>query len=120
MFSLFLSHSLSQLREEELRTRLRTKSARVRVPASATLGREGDVVSGVEVFQAPDASETLARPLGETLADPQDTLQTQRRNGGEVRESGGEGASDGCLLTASQEVDSDSTFQQTEQTEDIF
>ncbi|CAB1320551.1 unnamed protein product [Coregonus sp. 'balchen'] len=108
-------------KEEELKVRLRTKSAGVCGPNTAAKTGEGDVFTPVEVLQAPD---TPPSPRG-IQQDPPDTDPTQTQGGGDggVRESGGEGVRSGVsgqLLSASLEMENDSTFQQIEQTVEMF
>ncbi|XP_023830609.1 stathmin domain-containing protein 1 isoform X1 [Salvelinus sp. IW2-2015] len=114
-------------RKEELNVNLRPKSAGVHDPEAASTSREGDIVSPVEVLHAPDAPETPPSPRG-IQQDPLDPDPTQTQEGGDggsggVREGGGEGVISGLsgqLLSASLEMENDSTFQQTEQAEEQF
>ncbi|XP_062302033.1 stathmin domain-containing protein 1 [Osmerus eperlanus] len=114
-----------KLKEEELRLRLRSKSARVRGLASAELGGETGLTP-VETLQnrLPDTLPGSGDP--EDLQDP--LLHAHTEAGEGSREAGGgqgdkvsEGARIGDLLTASLQMESDFTFQQTEQAEqDLF
>ncbi|CAB1350755.1 unnamed protein product [Coregonus sp. 'balchen'] len=111
-----------KLNEEELNLSLRTKSAGVRGPEAASTTGEGDVVTHVEVLHAPDAPETPPSPRGIQQDPPQTQGGGDGGNGG-VRESRGEGVRSGLsgqLLSASLEMENDSTFQQTEQAEELF
>lgn len=106
---------------------LRPKSAGVHDPEAASTSGEGDIVSPVEVLHAPDAPEKPPSPRG-IQQEPLDPDPTQTQGGGDggsgvVREGGGEGVISGLsgqLLSASLEMENDSTFQQTEQAEEQF
>ncbi|XP_035612153.1 stathmin domain-containing protein 1 [Oncorhynchus keta] len=112
--------------ERKLNVNLRPKSAGVHDPEAASTSVEGDIVSPVEVLHTPDAPETPPSPR-RIQQEPLDPDPTQTRGGdggsGGVRESGGEGVISGLrwqLLSASLEMENDSTFQQTEQAEEQF
>ena len=140
--SFFLSRSallsfLSQLKEEELRLRLRSKSARARSLASAELGGETELTP-VETLQnhLPDTLPGSGDPedlQGSQLHPHTESMEAgegSREAGEGSREAGegsrgaggGEGQGDkvsedariGDLLTASLQMESDFTFQQTE------
>ncbi|XP_020357429.1 stathmin domain-containing protein 1 isoform X2 [Oncorhynchus kisutch] len=124
-----MEERMRQAEEEwkELNVNLRPKSAGVHDPEAASTSGEGDIVSPVEVLHAPDAPETPRSPRGiqqEPLApDPTQTQGGGDGGSGGVREGGGEGVISGLsgqLLSASLEMENDSTFQQTEQAEEQF
>ncbi|XP_036827538.1 stathmin domain-containing protein 1 isoform X2 [Oncorhynchus mykiss] len=124
-----MEERMRQAEEErkELNMNLRPKSAGVHDPEAASTSGEGDIVSPVEVLHAPDAPEKPPSPRG-IQQEPLDPDPTQTQGGGDggsggVREGGGEGVISGLsgqLLSASLEMENDSTFQQTEQAEEQF
>ncbi|XP_010902326.2 stathmin domain-containing protein 1 [Esox lucius] len=97
-----------KLREEELKVRLRTKSARVRNPVAATTTREG---GGTGLVEVPSAGE-IPPTVGGVPPDPWHPgplLTLGEGDGG----SGGLSERGGQILSASL-VENDSTFQQAE------
>ncbi|XP_013998371.1 stathmin domain-containing protein 1 isoform X2 [Salmo salar] len=124
-----MEERMRQAEEErkELNVNLRPKSAGVHDPEAASTSGEGNVVSPVEILHTPDAPETPPSPRG-IQQEPLDPDPTQTHGGGDggsggVREGGGEGVRSGLsgqLLSASLEMENDSTFQQTEQAEEQF
>ncbi|XP_029521269.1 stathmin domain-containing protein 1 isoform X1 [Oncorhynchus nerka] len=111
-------------RKEELNVNLRPKSAGVHDPEAASTSGEGDIVSPVEVLHAPETPPSPRRIQQEPLdPDPTQTQGGGDGGSGGVREGGGEGVVSGLsgqLLSASLEMENDSTFQQTEQAEEQF
>ncbi|XP_029299805.1 stathmin domain-containing protein 1 [Cottoperca gobio] len=152
-----LAEERRKLREDELKRRLRTKSARVRGPAptSSTEEDEDAALTTVEPLQSPLTPEPLdplphsqikreAAEGGEWVreaaddgreeigsADKREGRTEKRGERGDNRGSGGDGEEeeltqveelrkDQLLLTASGELESDSSFQHAEDKEEIF
>ncbi|KAJ7991861.1 hypothetical protein DPEC_G00288250 [Dallia pectoralis] len=94
-----------RLKEEELRVRLRTRSGRVRNLVAAN--RDGDESTPVEII-SPNETPTTS---GEVQPDPVPPKTHGEGDLGGYRESGGP------IVSASLEMENDSTFQQPEQIE---